>query len=162
MAAQPATPPPSSYCPDPALPQLCPQRAGSKSPTPLPSPRAITKGICPQPPPAFPHVPRGAAGRALPGPCCGDPRVDLVLLPRHSRDEAHATAPPYLQLRRLLAEVRKGIPQGVLCLHQAVEVVGESPRQLQHTLVLALRFPEQLNLCLQLQVHRAGAPAKPL
>lgn len=68
----------------------------------------------------------------------------------------------YLQLRRLLAEVRKGIPQGMLCLYQAVEVVGESPRELQHTLVLALCLPEQLNLCLQLQVHGAGAPAKPL
>lgn len=79
--------------------------------------------------------------------------------------EAWCAPPPpraYLQLRRLLAEVRKGIAQGVLRLHQAVEVVGESPRQLQHTLVLALCLPEQLNLRLQLQVHGAGAPAEPL
>lgn len=73
-----------------------------------------------------------------------------------------ARARTHLQLWGLLAQVREGVGQGVLRLHQAVEVAGEGPRQAQDTLVLPLGVAQQLDLCLQLQVHGARATPKTL
>lgn len=64
-----------------------------------------------------------------------------------------AVKPAHSQLWRFLAEVSKSVSQCMLCLHHAVEMVGERAGQAQHILILPLCVPQDLNLSLQLQVH---------
>ena len=65
-----------------------------------------------------------------------------------------------MELRGLEAEVGEGVPQRLLGVHHLGQLGGEGLGQLHHVLVAPLVVAEHLDLALQLQVHRLGAPAQ--